>query len=89
LRDLELIPILPERQAGRFRNGLPPSSSPLESLMRRFRLSPTLASRLLAGFLLTLGSAPLTAQADASDRPLCEHTQLSHQPGVCASCWFG
>jgi tricorn protease len=38
--------------------------------MRRFRLSPALASRLLAGFLLTLGSAPLTAQADASDRPL-------------------
>lgn len=38
--------------------------------MRRFRLSPALASRLLAGFLLTLGSVPLAAQADASDRPL-------------------
>ena len=38
--------------------------------MRCFRLSPTLASRLLAGFLLTLGSAPLIAQANTSDRPL-------------------
>ncbi|CDH43724.1 hypothetical protein BN874_130049 [Candidatus Contendobacter odensis Run_B_J11] len=41
MHDLELIPILHERQAERFRDGLPPSSSPLESLMRRFFLSPT------------------------------------------------
>ena len=65
-----LIPILHKRQAERFCNSPPPSSSPLESLMRRFRLSPTLAGRLLTGFLLTLGSVPLIAQADASDRPL-------------------
>ena len=38
--------------------------------MRRFRLSPTLTGPLLTGLLLTLGSTPLTTQADASDRPL-------------------
>lgn len=71
MHDLELIPILHERQAERFRNGLPPSSSPPESLMRRFRLSPALTGLLLTGLLLTLGGAPqAVAQDDPSDRPL-------------------
>ena len=39
--------------------------------MRRFRLSPVLASLLLAGFLPTLSSAaPSIAQEDPANRPL-------------------